>query len=202
MNNHNFKDNNFVMVEPTLCYLELARSMLKVNFENNVDAEKSLYTLVSITIQTYLFSYLSVVSFINSVLIYFWNDEKKLLHKKFPNAVNFEHLMNSDLKETKVAIKELCDLIRIPRIHIKNPNLWNDFTQVLQVIRDFLVHVKFDENSMKDLNKIVNHLPKDFPSRVASEIIRYFYVESDREVPNWVEQNEYFVVDKIKILLN
>ncbi|ROL58994.1 hypothetical protein D9V86_11290 [Bacteroidetes/Chlorobi group bacterium ChocPot_Mid] len=184
---------------PTVSYLEMARSFLRVQYNDNGNDEAFKNTIFSLIANTYIFSYLSIFSFIQSVLIVFWNKKNSPLKNDFPKANSFEHLMNSDLREAKEAIKELCKILHIQPLHEKNQKLWNDLLQIVKEVRHYLEHIKFDEESTKILDKALSEKSWNFASKTAEEVIKYFYTETNKEVPEWLIENKNFKVEKITI---
>ncbi len=185
--------------QPVVCYLEMARSFLTVQYNDNGNKEAFKNTIFSILANTYIFSYLSISSFIQSVLIVFWNKKNSPLKNDFPKADSFVHLMNSDLKEVKESIKELCKILHITPLHEKHPALWNNLLQILREVRNYLEHIKFDEESTKILEKALSENNWSFASKTAEDVIKYFFIETNKEVPDWLIANVNFKVDKITI---
>ncbi len=179
----------------TQAYLEQARSCLR----SEVSRGMSPNLMYALAAQTYIFSYLALLSFISMQVSELWNAPSSPLQKRFPNAKDLKHLLSSDLKEVKDAIKVLCEELQLEKLHDVDQTLWNDLTNVLKPVRDFFSHPYPDSET---LNKIMDEALKkhswNFPSRVAENVISYFYKKTNQPIPDWVKQNKEFSVLKIQ----
>ena len=186
-------------------YLEQARSCLQtevvqIKGTTTTDPAMSPNLMYALVAQTYIFSYLALLSFISIQVGILWKAQDAPLQKRFPKAKDLQHLLNSDLKEVKDAIKIICEESKIEKLHEADPILWNELINVLKPVRDFLSHPYANS---EEFNKIMDEAMTkhswNFPSKVAEKVISYFYEKTSRPTPDWVKQNQDFAVQTIKI---
>lgn len=92
--------------------------------------------------------------------------------------------MAGPLKELKKALNELAAQLAIEPLHKAKPALWREFNELLKGYRDYFIHPN-PEGFHSHVQATAN-LQWGFASRVASDIIRYYFEASGNEVPNWV----------------
>jgi len=127
----------------------------------------------------------------------------KALYEEFYNEYgkidNFVSLKNTDIGKMKEKIKILCKEFNFPQIYDSNPTLWQEFLELLEKARDFLVHPNPEEEIFNKYCKQLIHteLPfKKYPA-VAADIIKHFYKSSNNQSPTFLEKNELFFISEI-----
>lgn len=171
-----------------------------------------------------LYSYMAIEAFVNYGLYELWNHSKfskqkiDALNKLYPklNAVpiykdfsdkydkmeDFSDIRKTNLRELKERIKELCKEFNYPQIHETKPQLWNDFTVLLEQTRHFLVHPNPEE---KEFHKYSKSLTQDmkmiikFPN-IASEIIAHFFESGKKGIPDYLTSNKILLINEIILL--
>jgi hypothetical protein len=165
------------------------------------------FSLSSVVI---LYSYLSLESFTNYNLYQIWEKSKKdhqiyETHKQenpnFPEPPSqsfyyeyghhndFRQLKHTKLKDLSMRIKVLCEGLGIPKIHESNPKLWQNFTELLEQTRHFLVHPYPDSTKFDNVSKSVLEKNAFEYVQIAQMIIKHFFIETNDIVPEWVENN-------------
>ena len=99
----------------------------------------------------------------------------------------------------KEKIKVLCKEFKIPQIYEKDSKLWQEFLELLEKTRDFLVHPNPEEEIFHKYCKQLVNTEKPFLTfpKVASEVIKHFYNFSKINPPNFLENNELFFISEI-----
>ena len=196
-----------IKIEPPKAFLEEARSLLgtKILKPSNDpipdDAEVPSNIIFASIAQTYIFSYLAVLAFATENISGIWRDDNDRIREMFPNAKNLDHLLNSDLKEIKELLKTICYFHNIKPINDEEPDLWNEFMQVVKVTRDFFSHPIPDEHKFdKIVGEVFAKRSWRYASSVAENIISYFYKKKNLEVPDWVKENQDFKIETIRAL--
>lgn len=191
---------------PVQAYLEQSRSFLAADINGipkdaSEDSHLPLTFVFAFLSQAYMFSYMAVQTFAAEQLWTIWNADDHLLQQKYPKATNYEHLLNSDLKEIKEQLKAMADILGVPPIHVNDPILWDNLLQVLKVTRDFLSHPSLQPDKV---DSIIGHVmtKRDwrFPSGVASKVILHFIQSTDSPVPEWIHENALITIPLINVL--
>jgi len=210
----------------TQCYLEMARSLIYANIRHNneVKDEKidrdSSFTFSFATLTT-IYSYLAVESFTNYHLYELWKSSRynhqqieelnrlhpelnaKALYEEFyqeyGKVEDFVNLKNTQVGKMKEKIKVLCKEFKIPQIFEKEPKLWQEFLELLEKTRDFLVHPNPEEDLIQKYCKQLVNTEKPFITfpEVAAGIIKHFYNSSKAQPPSFLEKNELFFISEI-----
>ena len=94
---------------------------------------------------------MAVQTFAAEQLWTIWKADDQPLQRKYLNATNFEHLLNSNLKEIKEQLKAMADILGIPPIHVNDPILWDNLLQVVKVTRDFLSHPSLEPDKVNSI---------------------------------------------------
>jgi hypothetical protein len=195
-----------IEILPVQAYLEQSRSFLAADINGipkdvSEDSHLPLTFVFAFLSQSYLFSYMAVQTFAAEQLWTIWNADDQLLQQKYPKATNFEHLLNSDLKDIKEQLKAMAEILDIPPIHVNDPILWNNLLQVLKVTRDFLTHPSLDPDKV---DSVIGHVmtKRDwrFASGVASKVILHFIQMTGSPVPEWIHENTLFTIPLINVL--
>jgi len=195
-----------IQIQPVQAYLEQSRAFLNANIKGNPDTTGEDHSrlpgtfLFAFVAQAYIFSFLAVQAFASEQLWLIWNQDDKPLQKKYPNASGFEHLLRSDLKELKDQLKMLAEILKIEKVHSKNPNLWDDFLRVVKVTRDMLSHPTPEPEKF---NNIIGHAltEKDwiYPSEVSKKIISHFIESTRSEKPVWLDENKLIRIPTVEV---
>ena len=188
-------------------YLEMARAIFvdgKIDIcclkeSHASDADMTCNTGFALLAHTYIFSYMAINAFVTGHLGRIWAKPTSPLNAKYPGAKNLTELLKSrgKLSQLSNCVTELCCQLKLTPLHTANRKLWADLLEVVKVRRDFLTHPKPDP---AEFNRIVGDVVRndswEFPSKVAEEIIGYFYAAQKREEPAWIRRNtEYrFVI--------
>ncbi len=210
----------------TQCYLEMARSLIYANVRHNneVKEEKidrdSSFTFSFATLTT-IYSYLAVESFTNYHLYELWKDsrynhqqieELNKLHpelnaralyddfyQEYGKEENFVNLKNTQVGKMKEKIKVLCKEFKFPQIYEKEPKLWQEFLELLEKTRDFLVHPNPEEDIIQKYCKQLVNTEKPFITfpEVAAGIIKHFYKSGKVNPPSFLYKNELFFISEI-----
>lgn len=189
-------------------YLEMARASFSIKCirEDGKGLPEGFFmtnnTLFALTAQTYIFSYMALVAFVNLQLGMLWKISDSPLRKKYQKAKDLNDLLkHTKLRELKEAIKELCTQYEITHINKNNSALWNDLNQFVKETRDFMVHPKPDKIMFqKIMERTLNKLNVDFPVNVVQNIISYFYYSRRLIIPKWVKTNQEFKYPEILAL--
>ncbi len=210
----------------TQCYLEMARSFIfsNVRHNNEVKVEKidrdSSFTFSFASLLT-IYSYLAVESFANYNLYKLWkvsrdNFQKieelnkshpeinvKALHEEFYQEYgkvdDFVNLKNTQIGKMKEKLKVLCKEFGFPQIYETSPKLWQEFLELLEKARDFLVHPNPEDDIFHKYCRQLINTEKPFQTfpEVAAGIIKHFYNSSNVQPPNYLEKNELFFISEI-----
>jgi hypothetical protein len=185
------------------------------------DNSTFIFGLASITT---LYSYLAIEAFANYGVYELWkyslNAKERIdeLNKLYPdlNAIpiykgfsdkygemeNFADIRKTNLRELKERIKELCKEFHYPQIHEAKPQLWNDFTGLLEQTRHFVVHPNPEEKEFQKHFKTLIQNPKlfvKFPD-IAANIISYFYESGKKEIPEYLTSNKVLMINEVILL--
>lgn len=188
----------------------MSRAILRIPFlnseGNSFNPEKhnkkiSFSPFFALTVQTYIFSYMAINSFVTYRLHEFWEMENSPLKLKYPKANSFQHLLNTDLRELKECIKELCNQLCIPQIFESNPALWDDLLSNLKLARHFFTHPIPDQEKLDEIINIsMINSTWSFASDVAEKIMKYFYEKCNQPAPDYLTENKEFVFSGVKFL--
>jgi len=174
-------------IHVTKSYLDMARSVIDTAVYGDKEKEIADDVLFSLMSCTYVFSFMALTSFCASHLHEFWVADSSKLKEKYNHCGNFEELMAGPLKEVKVALRELCALLEVEKLHIARPKAWRELNELLKGYRDYFIHPN-PENFHEHIEATSN-LEWGFPSKVVAEIISYFFEATHRQVPSWVKQS-------------
>lgn len=173
-----------IHINVTKSYLDMARSVVDTSLHGNSEQAASAGAKFSLMSCTYVFSFMALQSFCAVHLHMFWGKENGDLRKKYPEIENFRELMAGPLKAVKNALKELCVQFNIEQLHKTQPQAWRELNEALKVYRDYFVHP--NPESFHEHVGAASDLQWGFPSRVVSEIIRYFFEATNQPVPEWL----------------
>ena len=210
----------------TQCYLKMARSLIysNIRYNDEVKVEKidrnSAFTFAFASLST-IYSYLAVESFANYNLYELWKSSRynykqveelnrahpelkaKALYEDFYHNYGkedrFENLKNTEIGKMKEKIKVLCKEFNFRQIHETNSKLWQEFLELLEKTRDFLVHPNPEDDIFHKYCKQLVNTEKPFVAfpEVAAGIIRHFYNSSKSQPPNYLDKNELFFISEI-----
>lgn len=146
-----------------------------------VENEDPVFALMSCT---YVFSFMALTAFASAQLHKLWGMDSSPLRQKFPESTDFDALMKGPLRELKAALKELAVQLNISPLHSAKPHLWQELTEFVKTYRDYFVHPnpqRFHEHV-----EGFGNLQSGFPSRVATEVVAYFFDATDVASPTWL----------------
>lgn len=191
--------------------------------DDEFDHNNSTFILGLASVST-LYSYLAIESFVNYNLYELWEQSRFAkksideINKSNPeaNAVpiyqdfyneygkfdNFSEIRKTRLRKLKERIKVLCKEFNYPQIYDVNPELWRDFTNLLESSRHFLVHPNPEEKKFHEFSKSLiqdTGIFIKYPT-IAANIIAYFYKSAKFEMPNYLTKNEIFIINEIILL--
>jgi len=194
---NNDKKTKHMSFQLSKAYLELSRSFFKVPIIDDL-TENTFFALMSMT---YVFSYAAIVAFVNGQIGQLWYKNESALKKKYPQQ-NINILLHKDLRELKKTIKELCIQHDIKILSEAKPQTWNDLLQVVKIVRDYIIHPKPNPQDFQEImKKAFQNRTWNFPSKVAEEVIGYFYEQTGNNIPSWIRENTEFEIDSIRTLI-
>jgi hypothetical protein len=200
--------------------------LANVREKKNKQSEKSPINLdlsfrIAFASLTTIYSYMAIESFMNYALYELWSHSRlahnkiEEINQKFPELKstpiydefykkygyneNFIKLKNTELGKIKEKIKILCSNLGFKQIYEVNQPLWQDFLGLLEKTRDFLIHPIPEKEIFNKFCKDLTENDKlfyDYP-RIATEIIRYFYLQSKTKPPEFLENNRLFFISEI-----
>lgn len=165
-------------------YLDLARAVIDTQVYGKPDLPNNEDVLFALMSCTYIYSYMALTAFCASHLHQLWVQDPSPLREKFKNYKDFEHLMAGPLKELKKALNELSVQLGIGCLHKGRPSTWRELNELLKAYRDYFIHP--NPERFHDHVEAAGSLQWVFPSRVASEVISYFFEATNADVPVWV----------------
>jgi hypothetical protein len=188
------------------CYLELARSALTSlhstkkredilkNYPNEM--ANALFALVSTSV---IYSYMTIEAFVNAQLYNIWTKRKnsnsyqgKKFNSEFSNIQEFESLKkDKKIRELNERIKTLCRLLEYKQIHNEDPKLWQEFNELIDKARHYLIHPFPDPQKFNETMKTILEQNKaGLYVEVAEKIINYLYSQAKRDAPDWLKENK------------
>ena len=174
-------------IHVTRAYLDLARVVIDAQIHGNPDAENSEDVIFALMSCTYIYSFMALTAFSSSHLHEIWIQNPSKLKIKYKNCDTFEQLMAGPLKELKVALNELSTQLGITPIHKSKPAKWRELNEMLKGFRDYFVHP--NPEAFHNHVQATVSLKWAFPSKLASEIIGYYFQETGKEIPSWVSKS-------------
>ncbi len=201
----------------THCYLEIARSsIVSLNLDypkvERLLQEHSYDPIVNSTISivsvTIIFSYLAIESFVNYQLYRIWekrNDQShtsKRFFEIFGDVDDFLKLKtNKKVKELGERIKTLCELLSYQKPHEANPRLWQEFKELNEISRHFLVHpYPSDQFFNENLRRIGLETPTEKYVNIAQEILLHFHKQGGLKPPDWLKKNTLVGFEGVRFL--
>lgn len=181
--------------------------------------------IFSITTATIIYSYLALEAFVNYHLYQIW-ETSRIAHGAFEDLKQkkpswaektipiyrnfyqdygqfdqFEDLKQTDLNDLGKRIKVICEAFKIRKIHDVDTRLWQQFKELLEKTRHFLVHPFPDPTKFQDMMKTLLWEKKlGEYVQIAQDVIKHFYIETGKEVPEWVEKNTLFLIKGFEYL--
>ncbi len=204
-------ENNFhkLSFNPPQSYLEMARAIFvngKIHIHHRSDhpdsqADMTCNTTFALLAHTYVFSYMAINAFVTEKLASTWQEPNSPLRAKYTEAKHFTDLLRGKLSKLNDGITELCCQLQLTPLHTADPKLWKSLLEVLKLRRDFLIHPKPDA---VEFNRVIGDATSkdswEFPSRVAEEVIGYFYVARKCPKPDWLKENTEFRFEGVRAL--
>jgi len=191
-------------------YLEMARAVFSRGRSPGIalGAAQDYPTTFGLLSLTILYSYLAVESFVNYQFSTIYQHAtkahqacKKLegLHANDEIVPTYDDFyrqygkipLESIRLELKEKIKAVCSAYAISQIYEVEPQLWQDFCDILKASRDFLVHAIPDPKIFQEhMKKLVEETTTGKYVEIAIGMIHYFYEQLGKKSPKWLSQNE------------
>jgi len=200
------------MTEPELrftfnlsqCYLEVARGVF-VGFHhpagNDFISKHRHNPLANATIAvlsvTIIYSYLALEAFVNYRLFRLWerrhdgSSEAGRFLSLLGDPAAFEELRrHSKVRDLGSRFKTLCELRGYAKPHENDPTLWQEFKELVELSRHFLVHPNPGADSFQGhLTRIGLETVSGRYAQVAQRLMTFYYQQSGHTPPPWVMQN-------------
>lgn len=187
----------------TKCYLPEAKQV-SLNKEVKLRSEMS-FLITSLSI---IYSYLAIEAFVNWHLYKIWQRSRgtsgkayNVFYQEYGQINKFTELKDRGLSDLKDRINVLYDNYQVPRIHDRNPGLWQDFNDLLKKARVFIVHPFPNPPKFEEFMKMVqeeHELSKW--GKIAEEIISHFFISKNKKLPNWLRRNEFFAIKGFELV--
>lgn len=144
-----------------------------------------------------VYSHLAVESFVNYQLYHVW----KHRHDGSPSAERFLATLgyvapfealkdHKRVRELGERIKTLCNVLAIAPPHEADPQLWQDFKQLLEVSRHFVIHPYPDPDYFQaNMQRILTETKAGKYTDTARDLIGYLYDATHRPRPEWLSKN-------------
>lgn len=173
-------------INVTKSYLDMARSVIDTAINGDPEKTSGEDAMFSLMSCTYVFSSMALTSFCASQLHTLWCKENSGLRKQYHHCASFEELMAGPLRELKLALRELSRQLGIDPLHKTRASAWRELNELLKGYRDYFVHP--NPEAFHEHVEATGSLEWSFPSRVAREIIGYFFEATHQQIPAWVNQ--------------
>ena len=205
-------------INPTQCYLELARAARDVVFQHAHLSQEEFTerhgvsdifsTMYSVSAMVVLFSYISVEAYTNLCLYNVWCDRHKATNEArnfleiFGDVDSFEEIkLNKKGRELKKRINAYCEIMGFEKPAKAIPRIWQEFCEEVQFVRHFMTHPHPEETVFVNaVNKILWQGDTEMAVRVAEEILKYFHRCLKQEEPEWLSRNTLFNIPQIDLL--
>ena len=210
------KDECIITYNVTQCYLEMARAVytkwdvptaneLSSNGELKSSAGQFSFLIVSLTV---IYGYLAIEAFTNCHLYKIWQRSRgpsgkvyNTFYQEYGSINELTKVTGTRLRELKKRIKVLCDSYQIPCIHTTNPELWRDFNELLEKARHFIIHPFPDPKKFQECMEMIQQEHELHKwAKIAERIISHFFIIKNKKLPNWLMQNEFFKIEKFKLM--
>lgn len=98
-------------------------------------------------------------------------------------------------------MKVICEAFKIPKIHEVDAKLWQEFKELLEQARHFLVHPFPDPAKFQNMmNTLLWQRKMGEYTQTTQNVVKHFYNQLGREVPKWVENNTLFLIKGFECL--
>jgi len=202
----------------TQCYLEMARCAFTGVYagtrkpltagglrRNKNRVAGILFAMTSLTI---IYSFLAVEAFVNYQLYQIWRRRSSKgelsvirFHERFGEVARFQDLRYSDVRELGERVKTLCYLLGYAKFHDKHPRLWQQFRNLLEHARHFLVHPFPDPQRVQStLETILTRTATGTYVSAAEGVIGHFYSEGHLASPSWLHANQLMRLKGVELL--
>jgi hypothetical protein len=200
-----------VNIHVSQAYLELARvNVYELLVENEglkslttSEINTMVYSLNSVAI---IYSYMAIEAFINQRLNWFLKmeiterkyllidyEELKKFQEKYKEVVDYNVFKSKGLSQLKDRINKLCVIAGIAKICDSNPDLWENFNNLLAEYRHHLTHSNPSKEHFNIKAKEILQVKK-LPqySEIASNIIGHFFDKAGSERGKHLKENVLF----------
>ncbi len=202
----------------TQCYLEMARCAFTGVYagtrkpltpgglrRNKNRVAGILFAMTSLTI---IYSFLAVEAFVNYQLYQIWRRRRSRrelsairFRERFGDVARFQDLRYSDVRELGERVKTLCYLLGYPMLHDNHPRLWQQFRQLLECARHFLVHPFPDPQRVQSiLETILTKTTTGTYVSAAEGVIGHFHSEGHLAPPSWLHANQLMRLKGVELL--
>jgi hypothetical protein len=121
--------------------------------------------------------------------------------KKYGGINDFLKLKDSGLYDLKDRMKVPWEVDGIRPMHEKRKPLWDQFLDLVENARHFLIHPFPDQTIMQNISKgLFWTEPYLKHPQLASEVIGYSFKEAGRDLPEYLSKNLLFRISSIEIL--
>jgi len=189
----------------THCYVEVARAAITsfhhplpmVDFEAEFGRDVFANAFLAVFSISIVYSYLAIESFVNYQLYRIWerrldgSPEANRFLVTLGDEKDFESLrLNKRIRKLGSRYKTLCHILNLTPPTITNPELWQDFKELLETARHFLVH-PYPEKEYFDRNlvRIRTEAEAGKYADIAQRLIGHMYEQSGTTPPDWLSGN-------------
>ncbi len=192
----------------THCYLEMARAAAGplsfhhptgdlrhvVDTYGHNPIASAILAVVSVVV---VYSYLAIESFINYQLYQVWATrteatvESERFLRLLGDAPSFDrYRTHSRVRDLGERIKVLCEIKGYHKPHEAIPTQWQQFNELAEASRHFLVHpVPEPGHFQRVMKRVLQELPTGRYPDLAVGIIGFFYDQARTEKPEWLSRN-------------
>jgi hypothetical protein len=203
----------------THCYLEMARAAAGplsfhhpagdlrqvVDTYGHNPIASAILAVVSVVV---VYSYLAIESFVNYQLCRVWetrNDgtpESQQFLRLLGDAASFDcYRAHPRVRDLGERIKSLCEIKGYRKPHEVIPSEWQQFKELTEASRHFLVHPTPEPDRFHEVMKRVLHqLPTGRYPDLAAALIGFFYDQAQAERPEWLSRNTLIRLRGIDVL--
>lgn len=192
----------------THCYLEMARAAAgPLSFHHPIGDLRQLVetyghnpiasAILAVVSVVIVYSYLAIESFMNYQLYRVWETraeatvESERFLRLLGDSAPFERYRNhSRVRDLGERIKVLCEIKGYRKPHEAIPRQWQQFKELAEASRHFLVHPTPDPvHFQRVMKRVLHELPTGRYPDLAVAMIGFFYDESRTEKPEWLSRN-------------
>ncbi|MGA9363007.1 MAG: hypothetical protein WBW16_01415 [Bacteroidota bacterium] len=122
-------------------------------------------------------------------------------YKEYGHVDEFVKLKDHGLSDLKDRMKTVWEAEEIPPMHEKNKVLWDQFLDLVERARHFLIHPFPDQMLVQKISeRLFWTEPYVKHPQLASDVIGYSFKEAGRPLPEYLSRNRLFKISGIEIL--